>query len=113
MSRVTSYWIWGEKGNYYGMPWTNLLGWAVTGFVLLAMLGKIAPEPKGDLRFSIFVYFVNFLLPLGFCVLNGYWIAVCAGIGAAVAAFLVLGSGRVSRLPQPGSPELSTQPHIS
>ena len=113
MSRVTSYWIWGEKGNYYGMPWTNLLGWAVTGFVLLAMLGKIAPEPKGDLRFSILVYFVNFLLPLGFCVLNGYWIAVCAGIGAVVAAFLVFGSGKASRLPQPASPELSTQPHIS
>jgi putative membrane protein len=67
MSRVTSYWIWGDKGNYYGMPWTNLLGWAITGFILLAMLRKLVPEPKGDLRFSILVYFVNFLLPLGFC----------------------------------------------
>ena len=47
MSRVTSYWIWGEKGSYYGMPWTNLLGWAMTGFILLAMLRKLAPEPKG------------------------------------------------------------------
>lgn len=99
MSRITSYWIWGDKGNYYGMPWTNLLGWAITGFVLLAMLRKLAPEPKGDLRFSIWVYFVNFLLPLGFCVLNGYWIAVFAGIGAVVAAFLVFGSGKASRLP--------------
>jgi hypothetical protein len=40
------------------------------------------------------VYAINFFLPLGFCVLNGYWIAVFAGIGAAVAAFLVFGSGR-------------------
>ncbi|HSE88089.1 MAG TPA: carotenoid biosynthesis protein [Candidatus Binatia bacterium] len=112
MSRVTSYWIWGEKGNYYGMPWTNLLGWAITGFVLLVMLRKLAPEPKGDLRFSILVYFVNFLLPLGFCVLNGYWIAVGAGIGAAVAALVVFGPGKASRLSQPASPELSTQPHI-
>ena len=32
MSRVTSYWIWGDKGNYYGMPWTNLLGWAINRF---------------------------------------------------------------------------------
>jgi uncharacterized membrane protein len=113
MSRVTSCWIWGDKGNYYGMPWTNLLGWAITGFVLLAMLRKLAPEPKGDLRFSIWVYFVNFLLPLGFCVLNGYWIAVFAGIGALVAAFLVFGSGKTSRLPQASSPKLYTQPHIS
>jgi uncharacterized membrane protein len=100
MSRVTSYWIWGDKGNYYGMPWTNLLGWAITGFVLLAMLRKLAPEPKSDLPFSIMVYFVNFLLPLGFCVLNGYWIAVFAGIGAVVAAFLIFGSGKASGLPR-------------
>jgi uncharacterized membrane protein len=112
MSRVTSYWIWGDKGNYYGMPWTNLLGWAITGFILLAMLRKLAPEPKGDLRFSILVYFVNFLLPLGFCVLNGYWIAVFAGIGVVMAAFLVFGFGKASRLPQ-ASPELYTQSHIS
>ena len=113
MSRVTSYWIWGENGSYYGMPWTNLLGWALTGFVLLAMLGKLAPEPKGNLRFSILVYSINFLLPLGFCVLNGYWLAVLAGSGSIVAAFLVLGFGKASRLPQPAAPELSTQPHTS
>lgn len=113
MSRVTSYWIWAEKGSYYGMPWMNLLGWAITGFVLLAMLRKLAPEPEGDLRFSIFVYFVNFLLPLGFCVLNGYWIAVCAGIGAVVAALLVFGYGKASRLPRAGSTELYTQPRTS
>jgi hypothetical protein len=46
-------------------------------------------------------------------VLNGYWIAVFAGIGAVMAAFLVFGSGKASRLPRAASPELSTQPHIS
>jgi uncharacterized membrane protein len=112
-SRVTSYWIWGDKGNYYGMPWTNLLGWAATGFVLLAMLRKFVPEPKSDLRFSIMVYFVNFLLPLGFCVMNGYWIAVLAGIGTVVAAFLVFGSGKAFRLPQAAAPELYRQPRTS
>ena len=47
------------------MPWTNLLGWAITGFVLLAMLRKLAPEPKGDVRFSTLVYFVKFSSALG------------------------------------------------
>lgn len=88
-------------------------GWAITGLVLLAMLRKLAPDSKSDLLFSIMVYFVNFLLPLGFCVLNGYWIAVFAGIGAVVATFLVFGSGKASRLSQATSPELYTQPHIS
>ena len=113
MSRVTSYWIWGEKGSYYGMPWTNLLGWAMTGFVLLAMLRKLAPKPKGDLRFSVLVYVVNFLLPLGFCALNGYWIAVFAGIGALIGALVVFGFGKAPRLPQASSSELYTQPHTS
>jgi hypothetical protein len=74
---------------------------------------SLCPKPKSDLRFSIMVYFVNFLLPLGFCVLNGYWIAVLAGIGTVVAAFLVFGSGKASRLPQAASPELYRQPRTS
>jgi uncharacterized membrane protein len=113
MSKVTSYWVWGDQGNYYGMPWSNLLGWGITGFVLLAILRKLAPEPKSDLRFSLVVYLVNFSLPLGFCVLNGYWIAVFAGLGAVAAAFLVFGSGKASGLPQAETPELYTQPRIS
>jgi uncharacterized membrane protein len=113
MSRVTSYWVWGDKGNYYGMPWSNLLGWGITGFVLLTVLRKLVPEPKSDLRFSFVVYLVNFLLPLGFCVLNGYWIAVFAGLGAVGAAFLVFGSGKASHLTQSGSPELWSQPRTS
>jgi putative membrane protein len=113
MSRVTSYWVWGDKGSYYGMPWSNLAGWGITGFVLLTVLRKLAPKPKSDLSFSVVVYLVNFFLPLGFCVLNGYWIAVFAALGAVGAAFLVFGSGKASRLPQTGAPELWTQPRTS
>jgi putative membrane protein len=109
MSKVTSYWIWGEQGSYYGMPWSNLLGWGVTGLILLVILRKLVPEPKGDLRFSWGVYAVNFLLPLGFCALNGYWLAVFAGIGAAAAAWFVLGYGNAARWPRAGSTEVYTQ----
>jgi uncharacterized membrane protein len=113
MSRVTSYWVWGDQGDYYGMPWSNLLGWGITGFVLLAILRKLVPEPKSDLRFSLGVYVVNFFLPLGFCMLNGYWIAVFAGLAAVGAVLLACGSGKASRLTHAGSPELYTQPRIS
>lgn len=91
MSKVTSYWVWGETGSYYGMPWSNLAGWGLTGLVLLALLYRIAPRPLGSVRFSIAVYTVNILLPLGFCVLNGYWIAVLVGLGGVAAASLLLG----------------------
>jgi uncharacterized membrane protein len=91
MSKVTSYWIWGEMGSYYGMPWMNLLGWCVTGLVLFIMLSKIAPSPHSEVRFAISVYIINFALPLGFCVLNQYWLAVWAALGAIAIAFFLFG----------------------
>jgi uncharacterized membrane protein len=110
MSRVTSYWVWGDKGDYYGMPWSNLLGWGITGFVLLAILRRLVPEPMSDLRFSLVVYAVNFLLPLGFCLLNGYWIAIIAGVGTAAAPFLIFGLDRASGTPAAESGGLYTEP---
>lgn len=90
MSKVTSYWVWGEAGSYYGMPWSNLFGWGVTGFVLFLILHKVEPAPRSTVRFAVWIYFVNFALPLGFCVLNQYWLAVAAGIGSVVLALVAL-----------------------
>ncbi|WP_369425629.1 carotenoid biosynthesis protein, partial [Methanothrix sp.] len=32
------FWIWGESGDYYGVPLSNFLGWAMTGTLYSAML---------------------------------------------------------------------------
>jgi uncharacterized membrane protein len=92
MSKVTSYWIWGETGIYYGMPLSNLFGWGLTGLVLFVILNQVAPNPRSAARFAFCVYLVNFSLPLGFCILNGYWLAVIAGAGTACAAWLLAGT---------------------
>ena len=89
MSKLTSYWVWGEAGSYYGMPWMNLIGWAVTGLVLFIILNTMVPDPKGKLRFAVSVYLVNFALPLGFCLLNRYWLAAIAGPLSSALAWLV------------------------
>jgi putative membrane protein len=86
MSSVTNYWIWGEKGSYYGMPWNNLLGWAVTGLVLLVVLAWLAPTPQGSTGFALAVYTTNLALPFGFCVLRNYWVAVAAGVASLLVA---------------------------
>lgn len=96
MSKVTSYWIWGDKGNYYGMPWMNLVGWAVTGCVLFVLLHRIAPRPHGDRRFAVAVYLVNFALPFGFCILNGYWLAVMVGPLCIALAYWALLRAKLS-----------------
>jgi len=89
MSRVTGYWAWGETGAYYGMPWMNLLGWGVTGLVLLFLLRQVAPSPQGDVCFAAWVYAVNFALPLGFCLLNRYWLAAMLGPLSIALAYLI------------------------
>lgn len=86
MSSVTSYWVWAEHGSYYGMPWSNLLGWAVTGFVLLMLLARLAPEARGSSGFALAVYATNLALPFGFCVLREYWAAVAAGSASLLVA---------------------------
>jgi uncharacterized membrane protein len=86
MSSVTSYWIWAQQGSYYGMPWSNLLGWAVTGFVLLILLARLAPKPRGSAGFALAVYATNLALPFGFCVLRHYWVAVAAGTASLLVA---------------------------
>jgi putative membrane protein len=89
MSRVTSYWIWGEAGAYYGMPWMNLVGWGVTGLLLFFLLQQIAPAPEGEVRFAGWVYLVNLALPLGFCLLNRYWLAAALAPLTIALAYLV------------------------
>jgi uncharacterized membrane protein len=87
MSEVTKYWVWGERGPYYGMPLMNLVGWYVTGVVLMGVLEalgsrrwveRITPAWHGS------YYAANLVLPLGMCLVAGLW-------GAAVATALVLG----------------------
>jgi uncharacterized membrane protein len=95
MSKVTSYWVWAERGTYYDMPLMNLVGWGVTGLVLFIILSKIVPNPRGRLSFSLSVYLVNFSLPLGFCILNGYWLAAFAA-PAAIAVVWVLATRLLS-----------------
>ena len=67
----------------------NLLGWCIIDFVLFLIFSRVAPAPHNQVRFAISVYIINFALPLGFCVLNQYWLAVWAGLGAIAIAFLV------------------------
>ena len=105
MSRVTSYWVWGDTGSYYGMPWMNLVGWGVTGLVLLSLISRLAPAPQGSLRFAAWVYAVNFALPFGFCLLNQYWLAAIAGPASIALAYLIFGRAR-ARWPIPLRREL-------
>jgi putative membrane protein len=87
MSEVTRYWVWGERGPYYGMPLVNLVGWYVTGLALMAALEWLgARRWLGGVStgWLMVFYAANLVLPLGMALAAGLW-------GAAVATAMVLG----------------------
>ena len=86
MSLVTSFWVWGTAGPYYGMPLLNLAGWYVTGLVLMLALAWLRTDgwvSRLSLPWQLGFYGANLLLPLGMSVVAGLW-------GAAVTTAIAL-----------------------
>jgi uncharacterized membrane protein len=93
MSYATRYWVWGDSGPYYGMPWLNLAGWYLTGVALMGIFAwgrahlwtdRITPQWWAGF------YGANLLLPLGMCVAAGLWLAVAVTLLVLGATALVL-----------------------
>lgn len=79
MSYLTPYWVWEETGPYYGMPWMNLLGWFVTGLVIMAALEFLSPRlglERLPVRWLAAYYGVVLLMPLGMLLAAGHLLAV-------------------------------------
>lgn len=90
MSYATKYWVWGETGPYYGMPLLNLLGWYVTGLLLMGALAALRSEAWiRDLphRWLAGFYLANLALPLGMSVAAGLWGAVVGTLAALAASY--------------------------
>ena len=76
MSFLTPYWQWGEEGTYYGMPWINLAGWYLTGFILMAVMNAMKADQwvkQFSLSWSVKYYFLVLLLPLLMVIAGGLW----------------------------------------
>jgi putative membrane protein len=62
---VLNYWTWKNPGLYYGIPWTNFVGWYAVSFILFALARKPAePNPViAWLGLSVVAFFT--LIALG------------------------------------------------
>jgi putative membrane protein len=101
MSLVTSFWVWGTTGPYYGMPLLNLAGWYVTGLVLMLALAWLRTDEwvsRVPVPWLVGFYGANLVLPLGMSVVAGLWGAVIATGVALVACWLI------TRTSAPGVP---------
>jgi len=92
MSLVTSFWVWGTRGPYYGMPLLNLAGWYVTGLLLMVALAWQRTDAWIDrlpVSWLVAFYGANLLLPLGMSIVAGLWGAVAATVIALLACWWI------------------------
>lgn len=91
MSFLTPYWVWEDSGPYYGMPWVNLVGWFVTGSVIMSLLEVLTPRLGLDTlptRWMAAYYLTVLLMPLGMLLAAGHLLSVgvtAAGVGVLAA----------------------------
>lgn len=88
MSHATMFWVWGSHGPYYGMPWSNIAGWYITGIVLTSVLAWTGADRWIELlstRWLAGFYGANLLLALGMCVAAGLWLGTITTLVAIVA----------------------------
>jgi putative membrane protein len=80
------YWRWVERGSYYGIPWSNFLGWFVCSLSIFVLFGRQRWQPNLWHRLtgaSIVLFFT--LVALSFHLL----IAALIGFGLCAAELLI------------------------
>ncbi|WP_084243920.1 carotenoid biosynthesis protein [Planomicrobium okeanokoites] len=88
--RIKTYWIWEDTGWYYGIPWTNFLGWFIVSFVLHLLIDwmmrrksmVIANDTAERRLVLLYLLMIAMFAMLG--ALGGLWLAVAASTIPAV-----------------------------
>ena len=104
MSSATSHWQWHTSGFFYGMPFSNWVGWFLTGSIVArAMLAIVPPrqfaERASPSRVPAIIYAANGIMPIAICLRHGLWWAGILGAVAMGLPFLL--SGRAERVAPP------------
>jgi putative membrane protein len=95
----TAHWLWHEPGPFYGMPYTNWIGWVVTGTVIAWVMLRLVPptvvaERVSPTRLPLVLYAVNGLMPIAICVRYGMvWAAVLGTLAMALPVGLAVAAG--------------------
>ncbi|MEO7101745.1 MAG: carotenoid biosynthesis protein [Gemmatimonadaceae bacterium] len=106
MSHATTYWVWGAHGPYYGMPWSNLLGWYITGLVLSSLLMALDADRwlrRLPVKWFVGFYAANLVLSIGMSAAAGLWMAVAVTAIAVAGVAIVLSVAGRAAVPQRAS----------
>ncbi|MGI8508404.1 MAG: carotenoid biosynthesis protein [Gemmatimonadaceae bacterium] len=114
MSHATMFWVWGAQGPYYGMPWSNLAGWYITGVVLattLALVGADTWMLSLSPRWLRGFYGANLLLALGMDIAANLWLAVV--VTAVALSVTLIALTRVDQRFTPGERASRPRPRLT
>lgn len=106
MSTLSPYWVWASPGPLYGMPLQNLVGWMLTGVIIMATLELCGADEWLDRvprSYLASYYALVTVLSLAMVAVSGMWLMVVLALPALVwAAFAGWGSGLAAGL-RPGA----------
>lgn len=96
----TFHWTWHVPGSFYGMPYTNWLGWLGTGFVLSWVMLRFVPPSAFAARISftrlpLVLYALNGIMPIAICIRYGlFWAAALGTLAMGVPLLMSIRRGR-------------------
>lgn len=80
------FWAYPEGGAFFGMPWSNWIGWFVTSALIgvgFEALGGLGEKPDAfEMRWSPILYSLHLLFPISVCLLYGLPLAGLIGFVA-------------------------------
>lgn len=87
------FWVWDERGPYFGMPVKNFIGWALTGLLFMALSRGIwrrdaVPDQRAT-YFSLIVYLANMAFAMILSLSVDLWIPVLLAIVLGVIPAIV------------------------
>jgi putative membrane protein len=80
---------------YYGMPFSNWVGWFGVTFVIVCAYEFVAGGLRTESRYAPLVYLLNCLFPLALCAMYGLWVP--AVVGTLATALPLAAAYRVHR----------------
>jgi putative membrane protein len=108
-SLPVKFWIWYERGPFFGMPIQNLVAWFVTGLAFIGASRLLwradRPRAPAAVRVPLVVYIANCVFAGVLSASVGLWepIPLCIVFGLAPVALLAWAGGRrPARLPTSG-----------
>jgi putative membrane protein len=100
------FWVWYERGPYFGMPIKNFAGWALTGLVFMAASRwrwrSDAVLTPSELRLPGIVFVANMLFAMVISGAVGLWQPIVIAILAAGAPFALLWTRRPQAVARAG-----------